>query len=136
MVTENFRDGKIWTIQILNTYDEFTYQHRGYAKQGDSVRLYGWDKMVNFNHQQNLNCNNQNDCLGAFQSVDDRTLGLSIAAGYDLTPLIYFGGIQPEDSESLKEKILEYGLGHGLLNRWTSHWAVQRGQNYDWVIAL
>jgi hypothetical protein len=22
---------------------------------------------------------------------------------------------------------------HGLLNRWTSHWAIYRGQNYDWV---
>ena len=44
------------------------------------------------------------------QGVDDRTLGLSIAAGYDLTPLIHFWGIQPVDAEALKEKMLEHGL--------------------------
>jgi hypothetical protein len=27
-------------------------------------------------------------------------------------------------------------LIHGLLNRWTSHWAFSRFQNYDWGIAL
>ena len=109
MITENFRDGK--DMDHSNTeYDEIRYQHRGYAKYADIVRLYGWDKLINFYHQQNLNCNNENDCLGS-QGVDHRTLGLSIAAGYDLTPLIHFWGIQPEDPESLKEKILENGLG-------------------------
>ena len=111
MVTENFRDGK--DMDHSNTeYDEFRYQHRGYAKYADIARLYGWDTLTNFYRQQQLNCINENDCLGPyFQGVDDRTLSLSIAAGYDLTPLIHFWGIQPEDPEYLKEKILENGLG-------------------------
>ena len=113
MVTENFRDGK--DMDHSNTdYNEFRYQHRGYAKYADIVRLYGWDTLVEFNHQQNLNCNNENECIGGFQGVDDRTLKLSIAAGYDLTPLIHFWGIQPEDPESLKENMLELGLGPSI----------------------
>ena len=44
----------------------------------------------------------------------DRTLNLSIAAGYDLTPLIHFWGIQPEDPESLKENMLELELGPSI----------------------
>ena len=110
MVTENFRDGK--DMDHSNTeHDEFRYQHRGYAKYADIARLYGWDKLINFYRQQHLNCNNENECLGGFQSVDDRTMKLSIAAGYDLTPLIHFWGIQPEDPESLKEQMLGHGLG-------------------------
>ena len=84
------------------------YQHRVYAKYADIARL---DTLINFYRQQHLNCNNDNECLGGFQGVDDRTMKLSIAAGYDLTPLIHFWGIQPEDPESLKEQMLGYGLG-------------------------
>ena len=118
MVTENFRNGK--EMDHSNTeYDEFRYQHRGYAKYADIARLYGWDTLINFYRQQQLNCINENECLDhaiqAGQDVDDRTLKLSIAAGFDLTPLIHFWGIQPEDPESLKEKMIEHGLGPSVL---------------------
>merc|ERR1719266_1402115 len=79
MVTENFRDGK--DMDHSNTErDEFRYQHRGYAKYADIVRLYGWDTLINFYRQQHLNCINEKECIGSFQDVDDRTLKLSIAA--------------------------------------------------------
>ena len=56
------------------------------------------DTLINFYRQQHLNCNNDNECLGGFQGVDDRTMKPSIAADYDLTPLIHFWGIQPDGS--------------------------------------
>ena len=94
MITENFRNSKDMD-HSHTAYDEFRYQRRGYAKYADIVRLYGWDTLVNFNHQQQLNCINENECDYGYwyQDVDDRTLKLSIAAGYNLTPLIHFWGI-------------------------------------------
>ena len=65
--------------------------------------------MTNFYHNQQLKCVENDEC-DRFNNVDDRTLNLSIAAGYDLTPLIHFWGIQPEDPEYLKQEMLEHNL--------------------------
>ena len=83
----------------------------GYAIYADIARLYGWDALTNFYHNQQLKCVENNECNAKiYQGVDDRTLELSIAAGYDLTPLIHFWGIQPEDPEYLKQEMLEHNL--------------------------
>ena len=80
MITDNFRNGK--EMDYTNSeYNEFRYQHRGYAKYADIVRLYGWDTLIDFYLQQHLKCISENECLEHGQGVDDRTLGLSIAAG-------------------------------------------------------
>ena len=65
----------------------------GYAKYADIARLYGWDALTNFYHNQQLKCVENNECNAKInQGVDDRTLELSIAAGYDLTALIHLWG--------------------------------------------
>ena len=81
----------------------------GYAKYADIARLYGWDALTNFYHNQQLRCVENAEC-DRFNNVDDRTLNLSIAAGYDLTPLIHFWGIQPEDPDYLKQEMLKHNL--------------------------
>jgi hypothetical protein len=108
MVTVNFGNGA--EMDYSNTEaDEFRYQHRGYAKYADIVRLFGWDALKNFYTQENLDliAGTPGDGLSA---TDSRILRLSVAAGADLTPLIHFWGIHPENAAALKAKIAAKGL--------------------------
>jgi hypothetical protein len=108
MVTVNFGNGA--EMNYSNTeYDEFRYQHRGYAKYADIARLFGWDALKNFYTQENLDliAGTPGDGLSA---TDSRILRLSVAAGADLTPLIHFWGIHPENAAALKTKIAAEGL--------------------------
>ena len=42
MITDTFQAGE--EMNHSNTeHDEFRYQHRGYAKYADIVRLFGWE---------------------------------------------------------------------------------------------
>jgi N-terminal domain of M60-like peptidases/Peptidase M60, enhancin and enhancin-like/Concanavalin A-like lectin/glucanases superfamily len=108
MVTVNFGNGA--EMDYSNTeYDEFRYQHRGYAKYADIARLFGWDALKNFYYQENLDliAGTPGDGLSA---TDSRILRLSVAAGADLTPLIHFWGIHPENAAALRSKIVAKGL--------------------------
>jgi len=89
MVTENFRQGN--NMDHTNTQrDEFRYQHRGYAKYVDIARLFGWQVLINFFYQENLHYRSygNNNSIEGLSVTDDRTLRLSMAAGYDLSLLI------------------------------------------------
>ena len=110
MIAENFRAGK--QMDYSNTeYDEFRYQHRGYAKYPDMARLFGWQVISNMFRQENLDAMSGSPGPAAWLSAtDQRTLKFSIAAGEDLTPLIHFWGIFPEDSIALKNAMESYGL--------------------------
>jgi hypothetical protein len=107
--------------------DEFRYQQRGYAKYGDIARLFGWQALKNFFKQENLDyndrtptCFNEN-CLFSYSdgldSVDSRILRLSKAAGADLTPLIHFWGIHPDNSTALAQAITATDLDNSTIVR-------------------
>jgi hypothetical protein len=100
MVTDNFRQGN--EMDYSNRPgDEFKYQHRGFGKYMDIVNLFGWEALGRFwkydneNWKPGMKVPNNND------PVDDRILRLSRAAGADLTPLIHFWGIHPQNPSSL-----------------------------------
>ncbi|MFI3301641.1 MAG: M60 family metallopeptidase [Rikenellaceae bacterium] len=112
MVTENFREGREMNYSN-RPGDEFKYQHRGYAKYVEIAKLYGWEALDRFWHSAN------EDYMGAKSyypknqnqdPVDSRILRMSIAAGEDITPLIHFWGIHPQNPERLRAQIAEAGL--------------------------
>ena len=126
MITENFRNGNPMD-HSNTTLDEFRYQQRGYAKYGDIARLFGWQALKNFFKQENLDyndrtptCFNEN-CLFSYSdgldSVDSRILRLSKAAGADLTPLIHFWGIHPDNSTALAQAITATDLDNSTIVR-------------------
>ena len=58
MITDNFRNGNEMNKEN-NEYDEFRYQHRGYAKYPDLARLHpnGWNVWSEFWRQEHLEYN-------------------------------------------------------------------------------
>ena len=109
MVTDNFRNGKEMNHSNVPG-DEFKYQHRGYGKYVEIVKLFGWEalqdfwKSVNEDYMMGIVYDTNND------PTDNRILRMSKAAGYDLRPLIHFWGIQPENQQSLKASVDAAGL--------------------------
>ena len=108
MVTVNFGNGAEMN-RSNTTKDEFRYQARGYAKYADIAALFGWKALTNFYNQENLDyvANTPSDGL---KEEDSRILRLSVAAGADITPLIQFWGIQPDEPAKLKAAIAAKGL--------------------------
>lgn len=109
MVTENFRASK--PMNITNSEkNEVRYQHRGYGKYVEIAHLFGWQVLQEFWHSVHL------DYLEGIQyprnsdPTDNRILRLSKKAGVDLTPLVHFWGLQPDDAAALKRDIQEAGL--------------------------
>ena len=113
MIAENFRLGNPMSTQTGQFRQEFSYQTRGYAKYADIVRIFGWEALENFykqlsddydsgiyNYRGNVNTD----------PTDDRILRMSVAAGYDLRPLLHFWGIQPERPEILLTNINQSGV--------------------------
>ena len=106
MVTPNFRAGA--PMDITNSEkNEVRYQERGYAKYVEVAALFGWDKLEAFWREEN-----QVAIPGKDPSIetDSRILRMSKAAGVDLTPLIHFWGVQPNDPVALKAAITAAGL--------------------------
>ena len=125
MATLNFQNSA--EMDHSNTQmDQFRYQERGYAKYVDVAEMFGWSREENgalwrFYLQVNLDVES-----GTFEQpftpegvaygrglsdTDIRTLRLSIAAGVDLTPLIHFWGIDPDDATLLASETANLGLG-------------------------
>ncbi len=109
MVAENFRKGK--PMDTTNsTLNEMRYQHRGYAKYVEIADLFGWKTLngfwrsVNDDFLQGIKYPTNTD------PTDSRILRLSQQAGADLTPLIHFWGVHPENKEALKREMLKRGL--------------------------
>ena len=122
MITENFRNGNPMD-NSNTTLDEFRYQQRGYAKYGDIARLFGWQALKKFFKQENLDfnagkltCFESPVCLDGLAQVDSRILRLSKAAGADLTPLIHFWGVHPDNSTALAQAITAAGLDNSTIS--------------------
>lgn len=109
MVTENFRAGKPMDISN-SSKNEVRYQHRGYGKYVEIAHLFGWPALDAFWRSV------QNDYLEGIEyprnsdPTDSRILRMSKAAGADLTPLIHFWGVQPENTENLRAEMRKNGL--------------------------
>jgi hypothetical protein len=109
MITDNFRNSAPMD-RSNTTRDQFRYQQRGYAKYADIARLFDWDALRNFYHQEHLDYMADVPSDG-LDPVDSRILRLSIAAEADLTPLIHFWGVHPVDAEALQAGMVMHGLG-------------------------
>ena len=123
MITENFRNGNPMD-NSNTTRDEFRYQQRGYAKYGDIARLFGWQALKKFFKQENLDfnagkltCFESPICLDGLAQADSRIFRLSKAAGADLTPLIHFWGVHPDNSTALAQAITAAGLDNSTIVR-------------------
>ncbi len=109
MVTENFRNGNPMNISN-RPGDEVKYQHRGFGKYVEIASLFGWDALSRFWHSVSEDYEKgiiypKND-----DPIDSRILRMSRAADVDLTPLIHFWGVQPDDSDQLAKDIRREGL--------------------------
>ena len=125
-------------------WDEFRYQHRGYAKYADITRLFGWEPWTTFyyNEQQAMEQDDFNyrdipddqrkedlpsgmrttaprpttdtKAPSGLYRTDDRTLRWSKVAGFDLSPLIHFWGISPTQPNALRNHVLKEKLPASL----------------------
>ncbi|MDF7824789.1 M60 family metallopeptidase [Pontiellaceae bacterium B12227] len=109
MVTENFRQGNEMN-HSNRPGDEFKYQHRGFGKYVEIANLFGWEALGRFWHADSENWKPGDKVPQNNDPVDDRILRLSKAAGADLTPLIHFWGIQPENPKALAKAMRKEGL--------------------------
>lgn len=112
MIAENFRNGNPMSNTTGQFQQEFAYQTRGYAKYADIVRLFGWEALEQFFYNLNIAYENGVRYNYHVSNVpwDEMSLRLSIAAGYDLTPLFHFWGIHPEDASQLAADIANNNL--------------------------
>lgn len=109
MVTENFRQGK--PMDISNSpANEVRYQHRGYGKYVEIVNLFGWKVLEGFWHSVHLDYIKGIEYPRNEDPTDNRILRLSRQAGVDLTPLVHFWGIHPDDPRKLKADMQAEGL--------------------------
>ena len=107
MMAENFRNGNPMSRTTGQFRQEFAYQPRGYAKYADIVRIFGWEALQTFFYNLNVDYENGVTYNYHVSNVpwDEMSLRLSIASGYDLTPLLHFWGIHPENSDTLAASI-------------------------------
>jgi hypothetical protein len=109
MVTDNFRKGN--PMDISNSQaNEVRYQHRGYGKYVEIANLFGWKPLGDFWHSVNQDYLNGIEYPRNSDPTDNRILRLSQKAGADLTPLIHFWGVQPENRTALKKTMVKNGL--------------------------
>ncbi len=90
--------------------NEVRYQHRGYGKYVEIVNLFGWKPLSEFWHSVNLDHIKGISYPRHSDPADNRILRLSKKTGADLTPLIHFWGVQPQNTAALKKSMLENGL--------------------------
>ncbi len=109
MVRPNFRDGKPMDITDSET-NEVRYQHKGYGKYAEIVNLFGWEAIQRFwasvqaDHEAGIHYPSDGD------PTDNRILRMSRAAGADLTPLIHFWGVHPDDRAALQADMRAEGI--------------------------
>ncbi len=109
MVTDNFRKGK--PMNISNSpANEVRYQHRGYGKYVEIAKLFGWKALGDFWRSVNDDYLKGIEYRRNSDPTDNRILRLSQKAGADLTPLIHFWGVQPENRIALNKTIVKNGL--------------------------
>jgi len=106
MITSNFRTDD--QMSDIGGGREAAYQHRGWGKYAEIVRLFGWEPIEGYFESFSIEADNgifQQSVNGTNLETDDRILRLSKAAGIDLRPLIHFWGIHPQDPEALENEI-------------------------------
>jgi len=112
MVRLNFRNGL--EMDSSNTeMDEIRYQHRGHAKYGDMARLFGWQFIKDLYIQESEDIESgipSSLCQQTLTGSDDRTFRFSLKAEVDLTPLIHFWGIFPENEVGLSACMAQANL--------------------------
>ena len=104
MVTDHFRKG------LPMAASEMMYQHRGHAKYVDVARLFGWDALSRFWHSVQVDYTRGTTYPKNADPADSRILRMSRSANADLTPLIHFWGVPPDDPDKLKTEIAQAGL--------------------------
>ncbi len=109
MVTQNFRDGQPMDISN-SSKNEVRYQHRGYAKYVEIAKLFGWQVLEGFWKSNQIDYLNGITYERNADPTDSRILRLSQQAGVDLTPLIHFWGVQPDDPSALRAAVGKAGL--------------------------
>ncbi|VGO19371.1 M60 family metallopeptidase [Pontiella sulfatireligans] len=109
MVTENFRLGNPMNISN-RPGDETKYQHRGFGRYVEIANLFGWEVLGRFWNEENERYQPGDKVPQNNDPTDDRILRLSKAAGADLTPLIHFWGVQPENPDALAKRMRKEGL--------------------------
>ena len=109
MVTENFRDGKPMDISYTPK-NQVRYQHRGYGRYVEIANLFGWGALEDFWKSVQVDYRNGIKYRRNADPTDSRILRMSKAAGVDLTPLIHFWGVQPENPEELKKAMVKNDL--------------------------
>lgn len=109
MVTENFRQGNPMDI-TSSEKNQVRYQHRGYGKYVEVVHLFGWEVLEEFWHSVNQDYLKGVEYPRNSDPADKRILRLSKKAGVDLTPLIHFWGVQPENAAALRNEMKKNGL--------------------------
>ncbi|MEO0323759.1 MAG: M60 family peptidase N-terminal accessory domain-containing protein [Myxococcota bacterium] len=87
------------------------YQLRGYAHYIDMVDLFGWNSMIDFNDQLNMDYPEVDFPRNAHED-DDRIYRLSVAAGADLRPLYHMWGRSPNNPGALQRRLDDAGLEH------------------------
>ena len=109
MVTDNFR--KRNPMNISNSpANEVRYQHRGYGKYVEIVKLLGWKALDEFWGSVNKDYLRGIEYPRNSDPTDSRILRMSQTAGADLRPLIHFWGIHPDDNDTLKKAMDREGL--------------------------
>ncbi len=104
ILDDKFRAG------LFMNADDMKYQHRGYAKYAEIAALFGWDAIDNFWHSVGVDYMDGIEYETNADPADSRILRMSRVAGADLTPLIHFWGVSPQNSTTLKTKMLNEGL--------------------------
>lgn len=104
MIAENFRNNTPMSDKAGGK--EGAYQHRGYAKYAEIVRLFGWEVLEDFYTTVSEDAENGITYPINSDPVDNRILRISTSAGVDLRPLIHFWGVHPLSADALGDAIL------------------------------
>ena len=86
---------------------EKAYQLKGHAKFVDIAKLFGWGVLNDYWKS----FVDEYEATGSISSSDDdKILRLSVAAGFDVRPLLHFWGIHPDNDAALDAAIAAEGL--------------------------
>jgi len=131
MVTENFRKGNPMNISG-SPANEVRYQHRGYGKYVEIANLFGWKVLEDFWHSVHVDFLKGIEYSRNSDPTDHRILRLSQKAGADLTPLIHFWGVHPENMTTLKKSMVKHGLKpSALIYDQLNHYKTVIPMNHD-----
>jgi hypothetical protein len=105
-------------LELPMDSNDMKYQMRGFAKYVEVAKLFGWQvlddywKSINRQYENSVSPQNTNpDVKGNYDSsINGLILRMSKKAGVDLTPLIHFWGMHPNDIQAMKNAIAAANL--------------------------